>query len=146
MRASWAETWPHHPDPGLRPRVYEAGFEDVFRVCVRAAEELSSLELAEADPRRGVVEAWVKLLPLAGLPLLGPRKHPRERGRGWVHRLDARLAKGWLQARVDALDKGKVQVSGHVRLELPMARPLAGLLLKNYLRWVDIRSGAPRKP
>lgn len=146
MRASWAETREGHADPALRPRVYEGSFEQVFAACVRAAEELASVELAEADPRRGTVTGWVKLAPLANLPLLGPRKHPGAVGLGWFRRLDPRLAKGWLQVRVDALDKGRVQVGGHVRLEVPGAGKLAGALLKNYLRWLDLRWGMPVKP
>lgn len=144
--ASWAETFDHHPDEALRPRVYEASYEEVFKLCVQAAEELSSLEVAEADPRRGVVECWVKLAPIANLPLLGPKKHPGERGRGWLHRFDPRVSKGWLQVRVEAKDKGRVEVGGHLRLEIPGAGPLARTLLKNYLRWVDVRRGSPRRP
>ena len=146
MRASWAETREGHPDPALRPRVYEGSFGQVFALCVRAAEELDTVELAEADPRRAVVAGWVKLAPFAALPLLGPPKHPGSVGLGWFRRLDPRLAKGWLQVRLDPLEKGGVRVTGHVRLELPLAGRLAAALLKNYLRWLDLRWGMPVKP
>jgi hypothetical protein len=53
---------------------------------------------------------------------------------------------GWLQVRVDPGPEGTAVVSAHARLELPLARPLAELLLKNYLRWLDIRLGEPRRP
>lgn len=141
-----AETLDHHPDPGLRPRVYDDTYENVFRSCVRAMEEMHTLELAEADPRRGVIEAWVTLAPMATLPGLGPPKDPRARGRGWFRRLEPLLTQGWVRIRVDDAGKGKVAVHGSLSLELPLARPLAGILLKNYLRWLDIRRGEPVKP
>lgn len=145
MASSGVETHPHHPDPGLRPRVYDDTYERVFASCVRAMEEMHTIELAEADPRRGVVEGWVRLVPFASVPG-GPRKHPHALGVGWFHRLDPRAAQGWVQIRVAPQAKGTVEVQGHLRLELPFARVLAGLLLKNYLRWLDIRRGQPVKP
>lgn len=145
------ETVANHPDPGLRPRLYDDSYDGVFRACVRAMEEMHTIELAEADPRRGVVEGWVKLAPFAGLPIAPPGevrrpKHAQARGKGWFERFDPRLAQGWVQVRVEPADKGRVRVSAHLRLQLPFASMLAGLLLKNYLNWLDIRRGEPVKP
>ena len=146
MRASWAETVEGHADPALRPRVYEGTPEDVHRFCVRATEELDGVLLAEADVRRGTVSGWVRLLPLAALPVLGPPKHPREGGKGWFHRFDPALAQGWLQVRVEPAGKEGVRVRAHLRLEVPFAGPLAAALLKGYLRWLDVRRGEPVRP
>jgi hypothetical protein len=145
VRASWVETMPGHADPALRPRAYERPWREVFDACARAAGELDTLVLAEADPRRGTVGCYVRLAPLWSLPVLGPRKHPHARGLGWFQRFEPALSRGWLQVRVDPGPKGTAVVSAHARLELPLARPLAALLLKNYLRWLDIRLGEPRR-
>ncbi|HEV8359414.1 MAG TPA: hypothetical protein VGR28_03055 [Candidatus Thermoplasmatota archaeon] len=150
MRGSWAETLPRHADPALRPRSYEAAPLDVLRACARAAGDFAGFEVAEVDPRRATLSAWVRLAPFASLPIVGPRKHPGARGLGWWQRFDPLLAPGWLQVRVDPVEdpkrKGEVQVWAHVHLELPFASLLARLLLKRYLRWLDVTMGMPRTP
>lgn len=146
-----ASTRDQHPDPGLRTRVYDASYEHVFASATQAMAEMHTLELAEADPRRGVIEAWVRLAPFAGLPMAPPgevkkRKHPRAAGKGWFERFDPRLAQGWVSIEVKPGPKGTTTLDGRLSLNLPFAGPLAGLLLKNYLRWHDIRRGEPVKP
>lgn len=145
MRASWAETVATHPDPALRPRLYEAPPADVLASIARTIGDRGWLTLTEVDPRRSIVAAWVHLAPVAAVPG-GPPKHPREAGRGWFHRLDPRVAQGWLQVRIEDAGKGKTQVTAHLRLELPFSGVLARILLKRFLWWLDVTRGEPRRP
>ncbi|MCA1814633.1 MAG: hypothetical protein LC624_11935 [Halobacteriales archaeon] len=148
MRPSEAETVEGSGDEALRPRSYDRPAAEVFAACVRAAQELDSLKLAERDPRRGTISAYVRLSPLTTVPgprELFPKKKPWKAGIGWYGQFDPTLAQGFLQVRLDPGPKGATVLHAHLRLSVPFATLLAKLLLKNYLRWVEIRLAEPRR-
>jgi hypothetical protein len=149
VRPTEVETTEGQADEALRPRVYDRLVAEVFAACVRAAQELDSLKLAEQDPRRSTVSAYVRLSPLHTVPgprELFPRKRPWKHGIGWYGQFDPTLAQGFLQVRLDPGPKGSTVLRAHLRLHVPFSKPLARMLLKNYLRWVDIRLAEPRRP